>query len=292
MDDRTPDHPVKGLECLQWAYREALEWRLIGGSLGVLLGFATLFALVGHVGFEDRLIPIERIGYWTVAALICWPLCHALGAAILYVMRSHPPLVIALAAGAGTLFFTLPCSGVAHVVYGLFDPEEASEVTLLQTYLDVLLMALACSALVHYVACQRVEVRYASAGSTGTPERETADGDPRPAGVAARRDGGIFERVPRQLGRDVVYLSVSGHYLDVVTTAGSCLVLMRLSDAVAALGDLGMQVHRSYWVAYRHVTGVTRRGGRTVVQVTGPHELPVSRSHVATVRQAVRSRET
>ena len=291
MDDLRPDHPVKGLECLRWAYREVFEWWLIGASLGVLLGFATLFALVGHVGFEDRLIPIERVGYWTVSALICWPLCYALGASILYVMRSHSPPVIALAAVGGTLFFTLPCTGVAHVVYGLFDPEEAGNFTVLQTYLDVLLMALACSALVHYVVCQRVEVRYASAGSNGTPGHDTAARDAEWGAETAPPNGDFFDRVPRALGRDVVYLSVSGHYLNVVTTAGSCLVLMRLSDAVAALGDLGLQVHRSYWVAHRHVTGILRHGPRTVVRVTGPHELPVSRSHVATVRQAVRSRE-
>ena len=291
MDDLRPDHPVKGLECLQWAYREALEWWLIGGSLGVLLGFAILFALVGHVGFEDRLIPIERVGYWTVSALICWPLCYAFGAGILYVMRSHSPVVIALAAVGGTLFFTLPCTGVAHVVYGLFDPEEAGDVTLLQVYVDVVLMALACSALVHYVVCQRVEVRYASAGSNGTPGYDTAEGDAESAEETAPPDGDFYDRVPRALGRDVVYLSVSGHYLNVVTTAGSCLVLMRLSDAVAVLGDLGMPVHRSHWVAHRHVTGILRRGPRTVVRVTGPHELPVSRSHVAIVRRALRSRE-
>ena len=54
----------------------------------------------------------------------------------------------------------------------------------------------------------------------------------------------------------MVYANVSGHYLQVVTTAGTCLVLMRLSDAVLALGDAGMQVHRSYWVSHRHIDGV------------------------------------
>ena len=98
----------------------------------------------------------------------------------------------------------------------------------------------------------------------------------------------FFERVPSRLGRDIVCLGVSGHYLEVVTAEGSCLVLLPLSDAVKALPDLGMQVHRSHWVAHRHVLGMVRRGHRTLLQITGGREVPVSRSRVAEVRQAMR----
>ena len=89
------------------------------------------------------------------------------------------------------------------------------------------------------------------------------------------------------VGRDVVFLNVCGHYINVVTTAGSCLVLMRFADAMAALGNSGLQVHRSYWVAHRHVIGILRRDERTLVRVTGPHEIPVSRTHLAAVRAAL-----
>ena len=92
------------------------------------------------------------------------------------------------------------------------------------------------------------------------------------------------------LGEDIVYLGVSGHYLNVVTTAGSHPVLMRLSDAVAALGGRGMRVHRSYWVAFRHLTGTVRRDARTLVCVTGGEEVPVSRTYAAAVRAAVEAR--
>ena len=60
---------------------------------------------------------------------------------------------------------------------------------------------------------------------------------------------------------------------------------MRLADAVAELGDQGLQVHRSFWVANRHVTELFRREGRTVVQVTGGMEVPVSRTFLAAVRK-------
>ena len=62
---------------------------------------------------------------------------------------------------------------------------------------------------------------------------------------------------------------------------------MRFADAVTELGDLGMQVHRSYWVAHRHITGIFRRDERTMVRVTGGHELPVSRTHLSAVRACI-----
>ncbi|MXY57200.1 MAG: LytTR family transcriptional regulator [Gammaproteobacteria bacterium] len=98
----------------------------------------------------------------------------------------------------------------------------------------------------------------------------------------------FFERLKPELGRDIVFMRVSGHYLDVATTEGACRVLLPLADAVRALGDLGIQVHRSHWVAHRHILGMVRRGHRTMLRVTEDREIPVSRSRVADARRAVR----
>ena len=84
----------------------------------------------------------------------------------------------------------------------------------------------------------------------------------------------------------MIYLKVSGHYITVVTTAGAGILLMRFADAVAELEGAGMQVHRSFWVAFRHVTAVEQREGRTVVCLTGGEVVPVSRTFVAAVRAA------
>ena len=105
--------------------------------------------------------------------------------------------------------------------------------------------------------------------------------------AAAERQARFLERLPASGSRDVVYLHVNGHYVNVITTTGSHMILMRFADAVAELGDLGLQVHRSYWVALRHVTGAQRRYERTVLRVTGDQEVPVSRTHLAAVRAVI-----
>ena len=84
-----------------------------------------------------------------------------------------------------------------------------------------------------------------------------------------------------------MYLKVRSHYVNVVTTAGSGALLMRFADAVAELGDQGMQVHRSYWVARRHVVGIERRAERTVLLLAGGEQVPVSRTYLAAVREAL-----
>ena len=99
--------------------------------------------------------------------------------------------------------------------------------------------------------------------------------------VEAKR---LLEGLPDTVGQDVVYMHVSGHYLEVVTTAGSVVVLMRLADAVDAFADRGMQVHRSYWVAHHHIRELVRRDHRMVLCLADGSEIPVSRPFLPAVR--------
>ena len=80
---------------------------------------------------------------------------------------------------------------------------------------------------------------------------------------------------------------MSDHYVEVVTTVGRCTILMRLADAVAELGDQGVRVHRSYWVAYAHVEGWTKRNQRTLLRLTGGNTVPVSRTYLSAMQAAV-----
>ena len=124
-------------------------------------------------------------------------------------------------------------------------------------------------------------------GEPVSPNRE--DGPDRPDRPAEPRSASFLDRLPVQLGRDVVYLKVSGHYLEVVTTQGSGVILQRLMDAVRELGGRGMQTHRSYWVAHRHVRYFVRRDRRTMLHLTGDYEIPVSRTFLPEVRRHIKN---
>ncbi|MDD9989040.1 MAG: LytTR family DNA-binding domain-containing protein [Spirochaetaceae bacterium] len=98
----------------------------------------------------------------------------------------------------------------------------------------------------------------------------------------------FYRRLSQTVSHDVIFLKVDDHYIDVFTTNGSCLILMRLTDALEDLGDIGLQTHRSYWVARRHMLRTEQHDGRTMVRVTGDHLVPVSRSYLPAVRNVLR----
>ena len=109
--------------------------------------------------------------------------------------------------------------------------------------------------------------------------------------TAKRGDGephaAFLALLPRKLGTDLIYLKSEDHYVEVHTSVGSTLIKMRFADAVAELGEYGIQVHRSYWVATRHVRRLVKSGKRRMVRLNGGHELPVSASYLSAVRAAV-----
>lgn len=106
-------------------------------------------------------------------------------------------------------------------------------------------------------------------------------------GKLAAQQARFHDRLSHTVSRDIIYLKMDDHYVNVRTTGGSCLVLMRFADAVAELGTQGMQVHRSYWVAYRHMLDTIRRDGRPMVRVTGGYSVPISRPNLPAVRDAL-----
>lgn len=86
----------------------------------------------------------------------------------------------------------------------------------------------------------------------------------------------------------VLMVAAEDHYLRLVLADGrKPLVLFRLSDALPELaGHDGQQVHRSAWVARRHVVGAIRDGRRWKLKLADGDEQPVSQTFLPAVRAA------
>ena len=85
----------------------------------------------------------------------------------------------------------------------------------------------------------------------------------------------------------LISLSVQDHYVDIVTTRGREMLLLRLSDAIRETQPTpGLRVHRSHWVALDQVSSARRDGARAVLTMSDGRDIPVSRSHVAAVKEA------
>ncbi|MBR9824594.1 MAG: LytTR family transcriptional regulator [Alphaproteobacteria bacterium] len=98
----------------------------------------------------------------------------------------------------------------------------------------------------------------------------------------------LIEKLPHRLRKsEIIALVSEDHYLRVHTRDGDALILMRLSDAIAAVEALeGAQTHRSWWVARQAVEGVERGNGRATLSLPGGLEAPVSRTFAPKLREA------
>ena len=86
-------------------------------------------------------------------------------------------------------------------------------------------------------------------------------------------------RLPLETRGPLVRIEAQDHYLNVITTKGSAMILMRLSEAVEELEDAdGLQTHRSHWVSLDAVTSHRRADGRDSLMMSDGAEVPLART--------------
>jgi LytTr DNA-binding domain len=96
----------------------------------------------------------------------------------------------------------------------------------------------------------------------------------------------FFARLPPAIGTELVLLRMEDHYVRAVTVEGQSLILMRLCDAIAELGDFpGLQVHRSWWIAVEAIRSVDRDGKRLSLVMRDGSHVPVSSSYRSSVNK-------
>ena len=101
--------------------------------------------------------------------------------------------------------------------------------------------------------------------------------DPDEPADQSKPEDDIRARLPRAIGSDIVLISSDMHYLHVHTTRGKCMLLGTLRDAARQLGETGMLVHRSHWVAHDHVQRLARRGRNWECVMSNDLRVPISR---------------
>jgi hypothetical protein len=177
---------------------------------------------------------------------------------------------------AAVLIASVPMSLLVQAIYSLPDPPRWPGIdAMMANYFSVLLIGGAVTLLFNLLR----------PGQRSTAPVAVAS--PAPIPRASDPANPLIDQLPPEIGSDIVALEMEDHYVRVHTMLGSALVLMRLRDAVALIGDLeGMQVHRSWWVARAAVENVQRDGRNIRLQLPGGIEAPVARAKVAELRDA------
>jgi len=107
---------------------------------------------------------------------------------------------------------------------------------------------------------------------------------PETANPGAAAEAGFLQQLPPAIGSDLVWIRSDLHYLQVRTVIGRAIVLGSIAAAEASLGAQGLRVHRSFWVALRHVRRVGRSANGAYCILSDGSRIPVSRRRAAAVR--------
>jgi len=123
------------------------------------------------------------------------------------------------------------------------------------------------------------------------PASASAEGDAVSGGAKSTLTSGdrLLDRLPLAVGRQLVSISADLHYLNVVTRRGRATVLGSLGEAERELGECGVRIHRSHWVARDAIRRLRRTAGGWRCELMDGRSLPVSRRRAADVKRLMGS---
>ncbi|MEM9473461.1 MAG: LytTR family DNA-binding domain-containing protein, partial [Pseudomonadota bacterium] len=217
-------------------------------------------------GTIDRLGFAERLGFWLTVHFVTWTIALS-GVALVSAWNGENSPIGIWQTVIGCCLAT-PLIGIAvSVIRTLFLDEQITATSVFSQMLQALPVAIIIG-IVAYFFFQP------SPALSSIPERRD-------------QDVRLMLRLPPEKRGELLYMSMQDHYVEIVTSKGRQLVLLRLADAINEAGSAtGVQVHRSHWAAFSAIKTTRRNGGRTSVVMSDGTELPVSRTYVKALREA------
>jgi hypothetical protein len=120
-------------------------------------------------------------------------------------------------------------------------------------------------------AVAKPDMRLGTYQPSSSPNQSNGSESPTPTRATWR------DRLPEQLGTDVIAVTSELQYLRVWTPRGCALILGALADVESEAAPSGLRVHRSWWVANEHVVSVRRTATGAICLMSDGRQVPVSR---------------
>lgn len=244
---------------------------LCSGPVLAVLGFGVLLGVLGPFGSYLGMGLSVRILHYTVCMAVISAMAVAANTlAARFVFQGPVPFPASLAIA---IALALPGAVVVWALLWLWAPQVLPHVAFWELCLQAALINVVVTLFVRMVRGWLAD-RGAAPIAAPRPPVES-----RPAVMASSPDP-LRDKLPPSLrSAPVIALSAEDHYLRVHTARGDALVLLSLSNGMAALGpEAGIQVHRSHWVAHAALAGGSARLGRSGIVLDGGRMLPVSRA--------------
>lgn len=245
-------------------------------SWGAIVALALVLTMFGPYGTFLSMDGAARTVFWCTSALGVAAMSR-----LIHMLLRRWPVAAAWPAwrrrGVSSLIASLPATVMIAQLFGLLSNVPVGRLGFWHTWPQV-----AVASLVFAVILGRRDVPEPQAPVPATPPSVPVS-DAAPDAVVAF----LSRACPRLAGARLLALAAEDHYLRIHTDQGDELVLKRLRDAIAELGeDRGAQVHRSFWVARDAVAAVTVRGQTAQLRLVNDEIVPVSRTALPRLRAA------
>jgi hypothetical protein len=261
---------------LQLALRETRDIITNPRTIAVFIIIVAVFAITGPFGTLEQQGLLERFGFWLVAQAMSWTIAiFSIRLADIAFGSGVQPDVLRIGVTGAVAGVPVSLASLAFDGMPWRGGEPLDAETVIRTFATSIPLTVAFSALC-WLALRP---------DTAPP---TADGSlpQAPTGIPP-----ILGRLPVEKRGTLFRLSAADHYVEVATSQGTTLVLMRLADAIAESSPVeGLQIHRSHWVALDAVTKVGPEGGRMVAIMKDGYPVPVSRAQAAELRRRLDAR--
>ncbi len=237
---------------LQLALREWVEHFNQLTVYVILFGVALVLGVSGPFGTSQTIQPLPRLLYWAASSIAT----YGLGSyAAFLAQQVYPHQTVARHATA-ILIGSLAITVFLYIFNGLFS------IRMPKTPLGMLTL-FAQTGLI--VATVNGVLAFYSNKKKPSQRTETVH---------------VLQRLPIEKRGELISMTVMDHYVEVTTTRGKHLILMRFNDAITEIPPhLGLQIHRSYWVASDQVQAHRRDGKQLLLITTAQDALPVSRRY-------------
>lgn len=247
---------------MQHALREVQRIFSMQIAILVLIGVVILMAISGPFGTLESMGFGPRLGYWGVTVPATFALGVFTSASVAEATRGQLPnwLARTIVALATAIVIGLFVALLNWLAFGQ-SPAEFG-------YIGPLMLSVMATAAVVTAIFQYLSDR-------------TQDDTP-----IAAISAPLLDRIELAKRGALISLTVQDHYVEVTTTKGSALVLMRLSDAIRETPPVdGLQIHRSHWVALNQVRAARREGDKVILTLSDARELPASRSNIKALKE-------
>ena len=247
-----------------------------------ILVFAIAIALCVFLGPFNTTYDLDfwnRLAFWTIAIT-------AVGTVIERCMRATvespwlEKLHVAFRMLFGAMMGAIPGTSIIVAINMLFRPEHLIDAHFPVLWVQVTIMALFIAGLELLISNRFT----APVAAIQIPPQEQQSGQDPQKTISIPR---LYHRLPDKLREgQIISMSMQDHYVEVTTTLGSEMLLMRLSDAIDLLdGMAGVQTHRSHWAARGHTISLAKAARRFDLTLSDGRKLPVSSRYKEAVEQ-------